>query len=449
MNDQASARVRRRHGARGAGSRRRRLLAVLTAVLLALAGLFFLLTDSSPLVAPLPPPTAEQVGAARAAVRQFRVGQARAGNSMVRFDATELVAIGALASNGFHPDRLLVEVRRGAIKVVGSHRLPLGRWLNVSIVSGGGGAGFPPAYLAVGSVTFPHRISRLIFAAARAVVLARGVRLPPLDRFVRNVRVGKDVVTATISLPPGSGILTQLAGDDVQPDPGVVRDAYCRLVRLQVTDPTDEFAAHVRRAFASDRGATVTAQSNRAAFLALGMLTVDPRVGELAGVEPGLVGRCRTAPIAVRLNGRADLPKHWALSAALAVATGTQFSQAMGEWKELADGISQQSRFAIGDPSGFSFLDLAADRSGFLTAGLAMDPASAARLAAALARAGSGDLLPPSLMRLQDGIPNATFVRTYGSTSDPRFLAALGRIDAELRRSAQQRSGPLATLPTP
>lgn len=448
VQDRTSAIARRQDDVRSAKPWRSRVLIALAIVLLGLAGLILLFTDRSPLVPPSPPPTAEQAGAARAAVRQFRVGQARAGNSMVRFDAAELSAIGALASNGFRPDRLLVAVRGRAIHVLGSHRLPLGRWLNVSVVSGGGGAGFPPARLTVGSMTFPRSISRLVFDAAHAVVVARGGRLPPLDRLVRNVRVGQDFVTATVSLPPGSGIMAQL-GDDAQPAPGVVRDAYCRLVRLQAADPSNEFAAHVRRAFGAAPGVTATSESNRAAILALGMLTVDPRVGELAGVKPALVARCRIAPIDVRLNGRADLPKHWALSAALAVATGTQFSQAMGEWKELADGISRQSRFAVGDPSGFSFLDLAADRSGFLTAGLAMEPGSAVKLATALARAGSGDLLPPTLMPLQDGIPNATFVRQYGSTEDPRFLAALDRIDAELRRSAQARSGPLASLPPP
>lgn len=439
--------VRRRDDARPPRSRRRRVLMVLAVILLALAGLVLLFTDGAPSVSASPPPTAEQVGAARAAVRQFRIGQRSAGNALVRFDATELAAIGALASNGFAPDRLRVDVRGGALHVAGSHRLPLWRWLNVAVVSGGGGSGFPPVSVSLSGITFSPRISRLIMDTARTLVVARGVRLPPLDRLVREVKVGKDNVTATVSLPPGSGIMAGLGGEGEQPDPGAVRYAYCRLVRLQTAQPTTEFAAHVRRAFAPDRGVAVSAAANRAAFLALAMLTVDNRVGELAGVAPELVAKCRIAPIPVMLNGRGDLPMHWALSAALAVATGTQFSQAMGEWKELADGISKQSRFAIGDPSGFSFLDLAADRAGFLTAGLAMESGTAVPLASALARAGSGDLLPPSLMKLQDGMPNAAFVQRYGSTDDPRFLAVLARIDAELRRSAQQRSGPLASLP--
>lgn len=442
--------ARARSGDRPRGwFRRHKLATTLVLLLLAMIAALLAFTDSAPLIEPSPPPTAEQVGAARAAVRQFRLGQEGTGNTVVRFDEMQLAAAGTLASNGFRPHRLLAEARGGTVNLVGSYRLPLGRWLNAAVVTSGGGTGFPPIYLTIGSISFSQGLSRLIFEGARRVAIARGATLPSLDRLVRRVVVRKGVVSAIISLPPGSGMLSQLGGDTGRPDAILVRDAYCRLAKLQRAEPSDDIAIHVRRAFAAVPGTTATAQSNRAAFLALAMLTVDPRVGELAGLVHNATARCQLPPIATLLNARADLPKHWALSAALAAATGTQFSQAMGEWKELADSISRQSQFAVGDPSGFSFLDLAADRSGFLIAGLAVDPDSAGRLAGLLAAVEQHDLLPPALMGLEEGMPNAAFVRKYGDTRDPRFLAALARIDAELRRSAVERSGPLAALPQP
>lgn len=426
---------------------RRHLAVALAAVALIIGSLVFLLTDAAPRVAASPPPTAEQVAVARAAARQFRFGEARASNAVIRLTSAELAAVSALASNGFRPDRLLVKVKGGTVIIEGSRQLPLGRWLNLTVATRGGGTGFPPARLTVGSISFPQSISRFIFDGARHVLTRRGAQLPPLDRLVRRVTIQKGVVTATVGLPPGSVVLAQLGGNDAPANPAGVREAYCRLARLQTARPSDDLAMHVRRAFAVDPKTPATTASNRAALIALAMLTVDARVGELAGLDPATIAKCRVVPVATNLNGRADLPKHWALSAALAAATGTQFSQAMGEWKELADSIARQSQFAQGDPSGFSFVDLAADRSGFLIAGQAVAPGSAVTVAAALARAQQADLLPPALMRLEEGTSEASFNRRYGDTSDPRFVATVARIDAELRRSAVARSGPLAALP--
>lgn len=423
------------------------LLRVSVVLLLTLAALFLLLTDSSSRIAPPPPPGAEQVGAARAALRQFRLGQSRGGNTVISLDSAQLTAIGGLASNGFRPDRLQVDAKDGTVTVRGSRPLPLGRWLNVAVVTRGGKSGFPPAQLTAGSLTFSPIASRWIFEAARSIAVARGIRLPPLDRLVRRITVAKGSVTAVLSLPPRTGLIAQLSGDDARADPAQVRIAYCRLAKQQIAQPSVDFATQVRRAFATKPGISATPSSNRAAFIALAMLSVDQRVGELAGVTAAMVGRCGISPVATLLNGRADLPKHWALSAALAGTTGTQFSQAMGEWKELADSISRQSRFAEGDPSGFSLVDLATDRSGFLIAGRAVDPVTAARVAARLAVAQPEDLLPRSLLRLEEGASNADFTKKYGSTTDPRFAALLARIDAELRRSATARSGPLTALP--
>lgn len=409
--------------------------------------LALMLTDAAPLVPEPVPPTAEQVGAARAAVRQFRTGQARKGNSAIRFRTVELSAMGAMVSNAFDPDRLRVENRRGAVTVAGSHRLPLGRWLNVTVVTRGGGTGFPPANVTVGSIRFPQWASRWLFELGRQAALLRGAALPPLDRFVRRVTIRPDAVSALVTLPAGSGMVSQLSSEAARASPQQVRDAYCRLAKLQSAEPSDDFAVHVRRAFATG-GAGATPGRNLATIVALAMVLVDPQVGDLVDLPPAATDRCRIAPVDALLHARADLPKHWALSAALAATTGTQFSQAMGEWKELADSISRQSEFAIGDPSGFSFLDLAADRSGFLAGGGAVASASATRVATALAKAEQEDLLPQALMRLPDGMPNAVFVRRYGDTKDPRFLAAMAQIDAALRRSAERRAGPLAGLPT-
>jgi hypothetical protein len=139
--------------------------------------------------------------------------------------------------------------------------------------------------------------------------------------------------------------------------------------------------------------------------------------------------------VTTSIYNRSDWPKHWTLSSAIAVGAGVQLSEAAGEWKELADSLARKSQFAVGDPSGFSMADLAADRAGFEAARAAVRPDSAERLAAELAKANPQQLLPHELIEREDGLSNVEFVRRYGGVDDPRFKARVQQIDAVLDRS--------------
>jgi hypothetical protein len=208
--------------------------------------------------------------------------------------------------------------------------------------------------------------------------------------------------------------------------------AYCRLAAEQRAQPSARFSVLVRRAFAGPAGDDPAA-ANRDALVALAMLVVDPRVGMLAGVAPGETRGCWADGTMAAIHGRNDSPKHWLMSAALAVTTGARLSQAAGEWKELADSVSGQSEFRPGDASGFSFVDIGADRAGELIALAAVDPARADAVRAALARADDAALMPRALLALGDGMSAQVFARDYGSVEDPRYRAVRARIDAEIR----------------
>lgn len=410
--------------------RRLGVIAAALAALLLAVGL--VLTDANPSVPEPPEPTAEQVGAARAAALQLRLLRAApAGTSVVRFTPEELAGAATLASHGFAPDRLRVTPGAGGLTIAGSHRLPLGRWLNMTLTAAAGQPGFPPARLAIGPLTLGERPTRLLFRAARVVLGRRGVALPPLDRLVSGLAVDAGGVSAVVDVPPK--LFEQLAGlKEAAVDAAATARIYCGLAAAQRRVPEPDFAAQVRRAFAFTPAASVTPAQNRATFVALAMLLVDERAGELAGDARARTAACRVPVPDVTIHGRADLPKHWTLSAALQAGAGTQIAQAMGAWKELADSLERRSAFAVGDPTGFSFLDLAADRSGFRAAQAATDPATAVATAASLARATPAQLLPPSLMRQPDGLSNQQFVRHYGGLSDARYDAAVARIDAVL-----------------
>ncbi len=387
------------------------------------------------------PPTAEQVGAGRDAFLQLKASRDRPdGQSSIHFGRAQLDGMSAMATHGFQPDRLRMAVDRGVLNIAGSHRLFGGRWLNIAVTTQGRSIGFPPVRLTIGALTLRGALARWTIELGRLAVRFRHVDLPPLDHLVRTVAISDDQVAAEIHLSRKSGLVDQMAGlPSGSVDEALVARIYCRLASAQRAQPLSELTDHLHRAFATSDPNAGTPDHNRATFIALAMLLVDERAGDLAGTARADTAACRSraklgshGPIAT-IRGRSDWPMHWALSAALAAGTGSHLAEAMGEWKELADSLAKQSEFAIGDPTGFSFADLAADRSGYQVAQAAVRPETAMALANRLRSVTSEALLPTDLTNREDGISNAEFVRRYGGLADPRFHARVAQIDATLR----------------
>jgi len=345
--------------------------------------------------------------------------------------ADHLEALSALATHGFRPDRLDLFVFDSVLYVHASHKLPFGRWVNVVAETPGGGDGFPSLRMKIGSVPLSPYASRLLISTLRAGMGLTGAEIPALDDLVRQLVVQEDRLAITINLPNKMGVLDGVLGAQNNVNPTLVVEAYCRLARAQKLSPQTDFAMQVRRAFPADHTAQATSESNSAAFVALAMAIVDKRVGSLAGVNASQLDACQMPEIPIMLHGRHDLSKHWALSAALSVGSGTQISEAMGEWKELADSLTKQSKFQPGDPTGFSFVDISADRSGFRTADAASNEALAGKMAARLARVTQNEILPRSLLSLEEG-PAVDFAQKYGSLEDPRFTEAIRNINSVL-----------------
>ena len=421
---------------RGAHPRwRKRLALIAGALALLVLVLWFTVTSSQPLLPMRAAPTAEEVGAGRDAYHQLREARGNKSGATVTLGPEQLAGLGAVASHGFRPDQLNLSTQGSVFLVRASRHLPFGRWLNVTVRAEGPSKEFPRTHLKVGMWSLPPLLSRWALELGR-LVLERRVEVPPLDRMVRNFSVGGGTVQALVSLPGKSGLVDQMASAVAEPINGdeVIR-IYCLLTARQRQQPSSDFTEQVHRAFSLDPEGVPQADFNRAAFIALGILLVDPRVKDFAQVSGEDLHRCRIPTVPTSIYGRFDWPKHWTLSSAIAVGAGVQLSEAAGEWKELADSLSRQSEFAVGDPSGFSMADLAADRAGFQAAKAAVQPDNAQRLASELAKAGPQQLLPHTLIEREDGLSNAEFVRRYGGVDDPRFKARVQQIDAVLGRS--------------
>jgi hypothetical protein len=268
--------------------------------------------------------------------------------------------------------------------------------------------------------------------------LARGADIPPLDDLVQQFDVEDAQLVATVEVASAKVIVDRLMGGSDGLNADLVSATYCRLAEAQAADPQGDFAVQIRRAFPANQVEQATPERNRSALVALAIAVVGKEVGVMAKIDQSKMTGCTMPEAPIMLYGRSDLPKHWALSAALEVVTGRQFAQSIGEWKELADGLARKSEFQPGDPTGFSLVDIAANRLGLRTAHAASDPALAAIMAARLSVATEQDILPRALLDQEEGIA-FDFKRQYGNIDDPRFKNAITQIDKVLDRESLTR----------
>jgi uncharacterized protein YfiM (DUF2279 family) len=397
------------------GRRWKRWLAVFAGLCLVL---FSLMLSRSPTVDAAEPPTAAQALAAQGALTQVR-GLSRAKRPValsLRSDEIDQAIL--LAGRAMGIKRLHVERTRERMWVSASQPLPLGFWFNVQARIEESHDGFPAIAVRAGRLPIPAFLCRAGMIIGRVILIATGSRIPPLDSLVRMVQIDEGQTRALLYLPGSSGIfrsVNTVRGTAVDPDDVVKR--YCALSRHIRDNPSPTLDGLVRAAFA-DAGDPAR---NSAALVAVAMTVVSPQVGLVAGDVPKRSRICAPPPVAFTLLGRADLAKHWALSAALSATYGEDMSHAIGRFKELADSGS--------GGSGFSFVDLAADRSGVAYGRRAIDADNAEQTAQRLKAATESDLLPVRALALAEGLSEAEFIARYQNIESENYGTMEARID--------------------
>lgn len=394
------------------------------ALLIALGVLAALTLDHSPALPESAPPSASDAIAARSVFNRFRKARGKEAEP-VMFSWAELDTVARLGARSAGYRRIAVERDGTSIVARASMALPLGFWSNGALIASAGEGGQPELSARIGRLPLPSFIAHPMIDLARYVLSWRRVDVPPIREIVSGLEVGDTGVTATLTLPRDSGLVQALNGarpDAV--DPQLVGETYCRLAKRQRATPTEDFATQTRWAFAAAGGPA----ENRAAFVALAMLAVSPKVGQLVGDPVLITQECKTVASDPKLLGRVDLAKHWALSAALTATLGPDASLAMGTWKELADSAR--------GGSGFSYVDLAADRAGVRAALRASDPAQAKATADWLAKATETRLLPVAALALSEGMSEAEFAARYANVESAAYDAAVARVDRALAEAA-------------
>ena len=124
------------------------------------------------------------------------------------------------------------------------------------------------------------------------------------------------------------------------------------------------------------------------------------------------------------LYKRGDLAQHFIGSAALTASVSGQVSAAVGEEKELHDA-------RVG--SGFSFIDLAADKAGTRFGEMATaSPETARKIQEAMLVIKDYSDFMPDPRDLPEHMNEAEFKRRYGSTGSAAYQQVLQQIDERI-----------------
>ena len=160
-------------------------------------------------------------------------------------------------------------------------------------------------------------------------------------------------------------------------------------------------------------------EENRALLLVLGAWASERGTHNLLPDIPR-----EPRPFALTLRGRRDLAQHFLVSAAIAAGADTTLSDAVGVFKEVSD-----SRGG----SGFSFIDLTADRAGTRFGSLATGTRAKATHLQQIVLSGmtEADFMPP-IDGLHENFTEAQFQARYGAVNSPAYRRVLDDIERRL-----------------
>jgi hypothetical protein len=190
------------------------------------------------------------------------------------------------------------------------------------------------------------------------------------------------------------------------------------------------FGAVLQAAFSSASGEPAgesAVQHNHASILAWGIAVGHTKLAHFAGLDPDsdLVRKAAAIGLTSTLQGRDDWPRHYALSAALALLGSPLVSDAAGTMKEQLDALTRGS--------GFSFGDILADRAGvrFASAATASEAAAQAMQSRLRGSFKPDDFFPPSV-DLPNELSVDEFRRNIEGVGSPKYRQLLKQIELQL-----------------
>ena len=163
---------------------------------------------------------------------------------------------------------------------------------------------------------------------------------------------------------------------------------------------------------------------NEAAILALAIYAGNPRFANLVGVKTPPMKQVLYGDFIPTLALRKDLSQHFIFSAAIKLLSDQGVTVAIGEFKELMDRVSTGS--------GYSFVDLAADKAGVAFADYLTHPETAVLAQNRLAQSANEPLFFPPIENLPEGLNTDAFIQAFTAVDSPEYQAMIADIKARL-----------------
>ena len=404
-------------------------LLLLIAAPLVLAALLLLALDDTPLVAAKVAFTPADIERAKRLLarndpRTMRPGVLRS----IAIPEQDLALAANFLANRYARGSTSIVLQDGAATVRATFELPanpVGRYVNVDAVFAETRHLPQVAQLRIGRVPVPGFFCNWLVQQGLARLQASSNYAAATD-VVKQVSANDGVLKVAFEWSDAAA--GQLKAALVPADEQARWQAYqARLVELTARPirarqvPLSELLAPLLQLAAQRAGSSTAMAENRALLIVLAFYVNGKGL-------TALVPAARDWPVpaarVVTLAGRTDFPQHFTISAALAATAGSPLSDAVGLYKEVDD-----SRRG----SGFSFNDIAADRSGTRFGELAAASGSgAAKVYRAVTRGLQESDLLPEVGDLPEFLAEPEFKRRYGGIGQPAYLKMVAEIERRI-----------------
>ncbi len=314
---------------------------------------------------------------------------------------------------------------------------PFGRFLNVQVSVLPSSQGLKLARVFIGKWPIPEGLAIFLAKGAADYMLSDQLGSLALQS-IQAVTFTEEVVTVSVFKEPLEKLRKGLNGlqQVLFPvgDPEAVRYYYGHLVEIVggsrggnlvslSTFMTPLFQIAKMRSQSKD-----PMEENRAAILALAMYFGSWKFEAMIGpvlTEDLKAFRPRNNNVA--LAGRQDLRLHFIISAGLKLISDSGMGFAVGEFKELLD--------ASHGGSGFSFVDLAADRAGIRFAEVATSSQESARRVQQVLAKGEGEaVFFPDIAELPEGLAQGRFEGRYKDVQSSEYQRLVADIDQKIQK---------------
>jgi hypothetical protein len=385
---------------------------VLLAVLVALA---FKAVEETPLVAQAEGPSAAAVMRAKDLIRKNDPRKLIRNESReVRISGPDLEALLNVASARGLKGNAALGLYEGGAEIRYSARLPatpLGRFLNVTAQVGANGDQLVLEQVHIGALPVPVQFFRAAFDwYIKHTDLSAEFKL--LKQTISRVIITPDYLYFTYVWQPE--ILDSARALAIAP----ARRERLAAAQQRLVNQMDSVGlsrtvplASILGPLLAEAGDMAPASERANAYRDALLVTAFHLSGKnVALLIPEARQWPQPRPLTLTLRGRTDLAQHFAISAALAAAAGEPLANAIGVEKEVDDAKRG---------SGFSFIDLTADRAGTRLGELAVR--NPERLAAALAAGLTDAAMLPSIDGLPEFMMTDEFQRRFGGVGAPAY----------------------------